>query len=68
MTNELHNKKWLTFVRRGFFQSFKLYTNQSLGTGVDVRVIFVLVETGVPDGNAYVRLGDHMAISHDDAG
>ena len=39
-----------------------------LGTDVCVPVVFVCEETGVPGGNPHVWLGDHMTISHADAG
>ena len=37
-------------------------------TDVCVRMVFVWEETGVPGGNSPVWLGDHMTISHADAG
>ena len=39
-----------------------------LGTDVCVRMVFMWEETGVPGGNPPVWLGDHMTISHADAG
>ena len=39
-----------------------------VGTDVCVRMVFVWEETGVPGGNLPVWLGDHMTISHADAG
>ena len=39
-----------------------------VGTDVCVRMVFVWEETGVPRGNPPVCLGDHMTISHADAG
>ena len=39
-----------------------------VGTDVWVPVVFVWEETGVPGGNPPVWLGDHMTISHADAG
>ena len=39
-----------------------------VGTDVCVRMVFVWEETGVPGGNSPVWLGDHMTISHADAG
>ena len=39
-----------------------------VGTNVCVPVVFVWEETGVPGGNPPVWLGDHMTISHADAG
>ena len=39
-----------------------------VGTDVWARVVFVWEETGVPGGNPPVWLGDHMTISHVDAG
>ena len=39
-----------------------------LFTDVCVRMVFVWEETGVPGGNPPVWLGDHMTISHADAG
>ena len=38
------------------------------GTDVCVRVVFVWKETRVPRGDTPVWLGDHMTISHADAG
>ena len=35
-----------------------------VGTDVCVRMVFVWEETGVPGGNPFVWLGDHMTISH----
>ena len=37
-------------------------------TDVCVRMVFVWEETGVPGGNPPAWLGDHMTISHADAG
>ena len=39
-----------------------------VGTDVCVGMVFVWEETGVPGGNPPVWLGDHMTISHADAG
>ena len=39
-----------------------------VGTDVYVPVVFVWEETGVPRGNPPAWLGDHMTISHADAG
>ena len=39
-----------------------------VGTDICVPVVFVWEETGVPGGNPPVWLGDHMTISHADAG
>ena len=39
-----------------------------VGTDVCVRMVFAWEETGVPGGNPPVWLGDHMTISHADAG
>ena len=39
-----------------------------VGTDVCVRMVSVWEETRVPEGNPTVWLGDHMAISHADAG
>ena len=39
-----------------------------VGTDVCVRMVFVWEETGVPGWNPPVWLGDHMPISHADAG
>ena len=39
-----------------------------VGTDVCVRMVFVWEETGVLGGNPPVWLGDHMIISHTDAG
>ena len=38
-----------------------------VGTDVNVWMVFVWEETGVPGGNPLVRLGDHMTISHADS-
>ena len=58
------------------FIYFKTITKQVLslilimlvGTDVCVRMAFVWQETGVPGRNPPVWLGDHMTISHADAG
>ena len=39
-----------------------------VGTDVCVRMVFVWEENIVPGGNPPVWLGDHMTISHADAG
>ena len=39
-----------------------------VGKDVCVRMVLVWEETGVPGGNPPVWLGDHMTISHADAG
>ena len=39
-----------------------------VGTDVCIPVVFVWEETGVPGGNPPVWVGDHMTISHADAG
>ena len=39
-----------------------------VGTDVCVSGVFLWEETGVPGGNQPVWLGDHMTISHADAG
>ena len=39
-----------------------------VGTVVYVRMVFVWEEIGVPGGNPPFWLGDHMTISHADAG
>ena len=39
-----------------------------VGTDVCIRMVFVWEETRVPGGNPPVWLGDHMTISHADAG
>ena len=39
-----------------------------VGFGVCVRIVFVWEETGVPGWTPSVWLGDHMTISHADAG
>ena len=39
-----------------------------IGTDVCVRMVFMWEETWVPGGNPPVWLGDHMTISHADAG
>ena len=39
-----------------------------VGTDVCVWVVFVWEETGVPGGNPPAWLGNHMTISHADAG
>ena len=46
----------------------KQYFSMLVGTDVCVRMVFVWEETGVTGGNPPVWLGDHMAISHADAG
>ena len=46
----------------------KQYFSMLVGTDVCVRMVFVWEETGVTGGNPPVWLGDHMTISHADAG
>ena len=49
-------------------QVIQLILSILVGIDVCVRMVFVWEETGVPRGNPPVWLGDHMPISHADAG
>ena len=49
-------------------QVIQLILTMLVGTDVCVQMVFMWEETGVPGRNPLVRLGDHMTISHADAG
>ena len=49
-------------------QVIELILIMLVSTNVCIPVVFVWEETGVPGGNPPVWLGDHMTISHADAG
>ena len=58
----------LNFIYFTTKQVIQLILIMLVGTDVCVRMVFVWEETGVPGGKPPVWLGDHMTISHADAG
>ena len=65
MSNKLLslNFIYLTTITK---QVIQLVLIMLIGTDDCVRMVFVCEETGVPEGNPPVWLGDHMTISHAD--
>ena len=49
-------------------QVIQLILTTLVGTDVCFLMVFLCKETGIPEGNPLVWLGDHMTISHADAG
>ena len=63
--SEIQNFIYFTRITK---QVIQLILIMLAGTDFCVRMIFVWEETRVPGGNPPVWLGDHMTISHVDAG
>ena len=62
MCSDAHSITLIIFILQ------RLWNITLVGTDVCVRMVFVWEETGAPGGNPPVWLGDHMTISHADAG